>query len=131
MLCITVYYFCYASFVFLSTRKSLCMKITHTTCIKHIVCLRVRCLRQRKCRSINYDPGLGVPGLGVCELNTASYLSAPGNMVDKPNASHYDVAEWNSVRDYIQLEVKNYVPILIDIANRASNINSCFAHAQC
>ena len=52
----------------------------------------VRCLRQKKCRSINLDSWLK-----VCELNTASYLTAPGSMVTKPNASHFDRDEWHPV----------------------------------
>jgi len=54
--------------------------------------LSVRCMRQRKCRSINYNLTSS-----LCELNNASYISAPGDLHSGEGVVHFAVEEWPQV----------------------------------
>jgi len=83
--------FLLAKVVHFQARTCVKPELVHIRMIYLIVFL-VRCLRQKKCRSINYHSWLK-----VCELNSASYLTAPGGMVTKRNASYYGIEEWHPV----------------------------------
>ena len=60
--------------------------------------LLTRCMRQRKCRSINYKLTTS-----LCELNNASYISAPGDLQSAEGVVHFAVEEWPQVMSNYQM----------------------------
>ncbi|WAR30343.1 hypothetical protein MAR_032885, partial [Mya arenaria] len=60
-----------------------------------------KCLSRRKCKSVNFDVDLR-----VCELNTASRLTAPASdVVDAVTSFHYTSDQFSQVRLYTTVSV--------------------------
>lgn len=72
------------------------------TANKLVVC-GGRCMRQKKCKSVNYDAVTK-----DCTLNYKSHTSAPSSMVDTSNndMKYFSVDQWPQVRTVIYLILK-------------------------